>query len=99
MKKALTIGFLALLAASVSHASGDQERTVLDNFLVELDALTEIVNEAERAGTDHPTDIRFDYSALETDLSLIRQGVQDYLRKARREPRDLQPLSGDYRNQ
>lgn len=98
MKKALTIGFLALLAASVSHASGDQERAALENFLVELDALTEIANEAERAATDHPMDVRFDYSALEADLSLIRQGVQDYLRKARREPRELPPLSGDYRN-
>jgi RAQPRD family integrative conjugative element protein len=85
MNKALTIGFLALLAASVSHAYSDQERTALEN-------------ETEREATGHPMDFRFDYSALEADLSLIRQGVQDYLRKARREPRELPPLSGDYRN-
>lgn len=96
MKKALTTFLLLATVATASYAASDEERAALANFITELDALNEIIDESKR-DADASTDFSFDYPALQADLSLIRQGVLDYLQKARREPRELPPLSGDYR--
>jgi RAQPRD family integrative conjugative element protein len=96
MKKVLTAALLSLPIATASYAASDQERTALTNLITELELLTKVVNESQRIA-DPSTDIRFDYPALHADLELIRQGILDHLQKARREPRELPPLSGDYK--
>lgn len=96
MKKALTTFLLLASVTTASHATSDEERAALANFITELDALNEIIDDSKRAA-DLSSEFTFDYPALQADLSLIRQGVLDYLQKARREPRELPPLSGEYR--
>lgn len=96
MKKALTTFLLLVSVTTGSHAASDEERAALANFITELDALNEIIDDSKRAA-DLSSEFTFDYPALQADLSLIRQGVLDYLQKARREPRELPPLSGEYR--
>lgn len=96
MKKALTTFLLLASVTTTSHAASDEESAALANFITELDALNEVIDESKR-GADLSSEFTFDYPALQADLSLIRQGVLDYLQKARREPRELPPLSGEYR--
>jgi RAQPRD family integrative conjugative element protein len=40
----------------------------------------------------------FDYARFQSDLSVIRAGVADYLSPPRAQPRDLTGLNGFYRN-
>lgn len=41
----------------------------------------------------------FDYSRLHADLQRIRIGIDDYLTPRRAQPRDLELLRGDYRQE
>lgn len=95
MKNRLATLILITSLSAASHAAGDRERAALANLLGELDALNRIVGEA-RSAADSDSRTSFNYTALERDLEQVRQGIRDFLNRARREPRELPPLSGGY---
>lgn len=94
----LAVAALAmLLGTAPARAAGDEDaqREQLARINYELERVQAMVAEA---GKHAPTGqrVRFRYDWLEHDLSLIRQGIDDHL-DAPRQPRQVPPLRGDYR--
>jgi len=93
-KQLLSISIFAILVTPV-HAITDQERSALQRFHVELEAISKIIDEAEQAA--NPNDRRqVNYQRLRGDLQKIQQGILDAINAERREPRSLSPIEGDY---
>ena len=86
---------IALLSAP-SYAITDQERSTLQRLNAELEAISEIIDEAEQAVNVHDRRL-VDYQRLRSDLQKIQQGILDTVNAERREPRSLPPVDGDYR--
>lgn len=97
MKKSTSIVALvmSLLISAPSMADQFGERESLAKLMHELDALHEIINEAE-GRHDTTSRIEFNYKALRSDLAKLRFGVKEYLDGQTIEPRKYAPLSGDY---
>jgi RAQPRD family integrative conjugative element protein len=84
------------LAPGLVCADADSEREALARLAHELTALEPLIREAE-AQTNHDARIRFQYNWLRQDLSRIRMGIQEHINAPRTEPRQVEPLRGDYR--
>lgn len=85
---------IALLSAP-SYAITDQERSTLQRLNAELEAISEIIDEAEQAVNVHDRRL-VDYQRLRSDLQKIQQGILDTVNAERREPRSLPPIDGAY---
>ena len=79
------------------NAESDVEREELQRVLEEVHYVQKSLIIA-RNRVDETKKITFNYDALSNDLSLISQGISDYLNEARREPRLLPPIDGEYRH-
>lgn len=88
--------FLVLLS-TLSFAGGDVEREELQRVLEEIKYVKNSLIIARNRVDEHER-LSFNYDALASDLDLISLGISDYLGKARREPRELPELKGDYRH-
>lgn len=87
---------LTLALAGTASAENYAERESLSKLVHELDALKALVDEAQsRANPD--ARIRFQYNQLRKDLVMMRLGIKEHLDGPIIEPRDYEPLSGDYR--
>ena len=86
---------IALLSAP-GYAITDQERSTLQRLNAELEAISEIIDEAEQAVNVHDRRL-VDYQRLRSDLQKIQQGILDTVNSERREPRSLPPIDGAYR--
>lgn len=90
---------LALLGLPRFSAAADEdaERDQLAAIVRQLDQLQ---RQAEHASALAPQEHRryhLDYARFQADLQRIRGGLQDYLAPVRAQPRDVQPLSANYR--
>jgi RAQPRD family integrative conjugative element protein len=90
---------LPLLAAGWSPACADEapERERLAALVRQLDLIDRLAEGAADAAPQGETRYRFDYVRLKDDIERVRAGVKDYLAPPRAQPRDLMPLSGEYR--
>lgn len=86
-----------LFQCASSFAGSDVEREELQRVLEEIQYVKNSLIIA-RNRADEGNRLSFNYDALASDLGLITQGISDYLGKARREPRELHELKGDYRH-
>lgn len=90
---------LILLVAVLSaptYAVTDQERSALQRLNKELEAITNIIDEAQQAV--NPDDRRqVNYQRLRADMLKIQEGILDAANTVRREPRSLPPIEGNYR--
>ena len=72
------------------------EREALNRFLHELQVLEVLLHDA-RAHQNPQQRIKFHYPLVHDDLSKIRDGITAYLHARDSRPRDVEPVSGDYR--
>lgn len=92
---------LSLLSAGFSGNvladNATPERARLEAMLRQLDTIERLI--AEESARSHSEQSRyyFDYTRLNTDLALMRNGIRDYLTPSRAQPRDPATLLGDYR--
>lgn len=92
------LSFLAagLLAVAGPALAGDGERAALARLIHEIDALSPLIEEAEREA-DPDARIRFQYDWLRVDLARMRMAIQEHIDAPATEPRSVPPLRGDYR--
>jgi RAQPRD family integrative conjugative element protein len=85
------------VAVNISAAETQMsEREHLARLVHELVALKPILLAAQRAPKD-PGRERFKYNAINRDLKLMIDGLEDYIYRADQQPRtDITPLSGGY---
>lgn len=91
----LVIASTASFAQSTPDTT-DAERESLARIQYEIQLLQQQVREASK-NAPRGARIQFRYDWLANDLELISRSVQDHL-DAPRQPRNVQPLRGDYRN-
>ena len=84
------------LMPNLIYAINDNERTELSMLLKEIDVIVSMVPDIERTADKHSR-IQFDYEALRNDIAEIKQGISDYVKTSRRDPRKLQVIDGEYR--
>lgn len=94
---ALLLATLWAWALSAFATDTDLHRQDLASALRQLELLDRFV--ANVASTHQPTPderYHFDHTRLREDLQRMRAGIQAYLSPPRAQPREPQPLSGDY---
>lgn len=97
MKFLTTIIFLiGMLTTSFANADLESEREALARLAHELKAIGPLIHEAEQQA-DPTNRIKFQYNWLKQDLAKVTQGIEGYLNNPRAEPRQVEPLQGDYR--
>jgi RAQPRD family integrative conjugative element protein len=83
-------------AAADPVTSQDDENATLVRLIHELDALSPLIQEAEsKALVDKR--IRLNYGWLRRDIALVKDGIEWHLNTPSTEPRNVEPLKGDYR--
>jgi RAQPRD family integrative conjugative element protein len=92
----LAVALSLLAVAGGVRADADAEREVLARLSHEIEALAPLIEEAE-ARTDQDARIRFHYEWLRQDLDRVRLGIAEHLAAPRNQPREIEPLRGDYR--
>ena len=106
--KQIKIFFLTLLLLNIAHAQQATEnsvdvvnergaRQVLARIHNELGYVQGMVNDARQHHLTLPGRLRLDYDRLQYDLELIRHGIFVVLHEPDTAPREIIPLSGDYR--
>ena len=86
---------VCLLNTSIG-SNTDAERAALMQLVDEIEGLAAIIDRAEKAA--NPTSrIQFQYDWLRRDLKLVRQGIEAHFETPNSEPRQFEPLQGDYR--
>ena len=78
------------------YADSEAEHTALAQVVTELKALDKLIDRAEKEA-DPTARVVFQYDWLRRDLNLVRRGIQDHLDTPSSEPREFEPLQGDYR--
>lgn len=102
------IGGVASILAQSATASPEQERVYLLQLLHQINAMQPTLIAAQKAQSQTAR-VQFHYTVyvdaegkrhngLSEDLQLIRTGIQEQLDHAPREPRAMEPISGDYRD-
>ena len=95
----VTAALLCLITVPVAAdpaTSQDDENATLVRLIHELDALTPLINEAEgKALVDKR--VRLNYGWLRRDIALVKDGIEWHLNTPSTEPRNVEPLKGDYR--
>lgn len=92
----LTLTVLLMDGFAFHFADTDAERAVLVQIISELKTLDKLIDRAEKEA-DPTARINFQYDWLRRDLKLVRRGIQDHLDVPSSEPREFEPLQGDYR--
>lgn len=90
----LLVGLIINL--SPSYAASAMERAQLDLVTQQLDVAITVSERAESA-SQRSDRYRLDYPSLRQDMKRIRAGIHDYLSPSRAQPRDLEALRGEYR--
>ena len=83
---------------SIAHLqlrTNETELAALTRLETELLLLEHTVRDAERA-SQHAR-YQFAYDALRRDLTRIRQGIREYRAGELSQPREIEPLDGEYR--
>jgi len=79
-----------------TDSDSDTERAALIQLVDEIEDLSKLIDHAEQAA--NPTArIQFQYDWLRRDLKLVRQGIESHFETPSSEPREFEPLHGDYR--
>ena len=95
LSAALTLG-----SSFPAHADTPAQRQELATALRQLDALERlVVQSASRTPAEPGERYYFDYPRLRDDLARIRIGIQTHLTPSRSQPRDLDELNGNYRQE
>lgn len=81
--------------AQLQLRTNETELAALTRLENELLLLEHTVREAERAGQH--LRYQFSYDALRLDLTRIRLGIREYRAGELTQPREIEPLSGEYR--
>lgn len=92
----LTLSVLTMEGFSFHSSDEDAEHTALVQVVTELKELNKLIDRAEKEA-DPTARISFQYDWLRRDLKLVRRGIQDHLDTPSSEPREFEPLQGDYR--
>lgn len=92
----LTSLLVALSAPHSQAGDSDAEREQLAAVIRQLGITERLAVQTAARTAPAGTRYHFDYARLQQDLQRIRQGIEHYLTPSRAQPRDLQPLSGDY---
>ncbi|MBI4356577.1 MAG: RAQPRD family integrative conjugative element protein [Gammaproteobacteria bacterium] len=87
---------VGLWGASLAYASIESERETLARLAQELRAIEPLIREAEQQ-RDPTSRIKFEYGWLSQDFEKVIYGIEEYLNNPRIEPRQVEPLRGDYR--
>ena len=92
----ITILFSALLILSTPVlATPLSESNSLKRVLLELDAMSPLIEEAQRR-SDRQDRMRLNYPCLITDLNLLKHGLRAAIYAVKHQPRQFQALCGDY---
>jgi RAQPRD family integrative conjugative element protein len=87
-----------LFVASPSALADEAlEHERLAALVRQLDLVDRLAEGAQEAAREAETRYRFDYVRLHDDVERVRAGIRDYLTPPCAQPRDLAPLSGEYR--
>lgn len=92
----LTLLLVALSAAHAWACDSDAEREQLAAVIRQLTITEHLAVQTAARAAPVGTRYHFDYARLQQDLQHIRQGIEHYLTPSRAQPKDLQPLAGDY---
>lgn len=92
----LTLFLVALSAPHARAGDSDAEREQLGAVIRQLDITERLAVQTAALSAPEGTRYHFDYARLQQDLQRVRQGIEHYLTPSRAQPRDLQPLAGDY---
>ncbi len=96
MKTILTLLMMTLVAvAAPAFADAESERANLARLVGEIDYLSRTV-EVYRADAPRNDQYEFDYQTLSHDLSAIRQGIVEYIKRDLSLARDIPPLHTEY---
>jgi RAQPRD family integrative conjugative element protein len=90
---------LALLCIPLpSHADTDDgERAQLAAMVRQLDQLQRQAKQTSALASQERRRYHLDFARLQEDLQRIEVGLQAYLTPPRAQPRDIEPLSANYR--
>jgi RAQPRD family integrative conjugative element protein len=84
--------------ASFATANTTTSRVLLARADLQLRSALQLVKKAQTADKSEHVQI-FNYTALESDLGSVRNGIQDYLNDLRVSPNNIQTLHRTYSNQ
>jgi len=97
----LALAAIVALSTPVRTRAEDAttEEARLAAILRQLDSLDRIAQQGEggEQAAGQRNRYHFDYRRLREDIARIRAGIQGYLSPVRAQPRDPQPLNGQYR--
>ena len=94
---ALLLAALWFWASSASATDPDLHRQNLASTLHQLDLLDRFLVTAASIHQPNPSErYHFDHARLREDLQRVRAGIQAYLSPPRAQPREPEPLAGDY---
>ena len=94
---ALLLATLWTWASVASATDPDLHRQNLASTLHQLDLLERfLVTVASTYQPSHGDRYHFDHARLREDLQRVRAGIQAYLSPPRAQPREPEPLAGDY---
>ncbi len=95
MKNILLV-FVALTITATADADVESEQAALSKLVKEIDFMILKINEI-REDAPTQTRIKFNYSALSTDLENIRAGITDHIKGTLSTGRVIQPIKHQYR--
>lgn len=87
---------MTVTAAADPVTSQDDENATLVRLIHELDALSPLIYEAEGKSLVDKR-VRLNYGWLRRDIALVKDGIEWHLNTPSTEPRNVEPLKGDYR--
>lgn len=94
---ALLLAALWLWASNASATDPDLHRQDLASALHQLDLLDRFLVTVSSTYQPSPAErYHFDHARLREDLQRVRAGIQAYLSPPRAQPREPEPLAGDY---
>lgn len=94
---ALLLGMLCAWASNATTTDPDLHRQDLANALHQLDLLDRFLASITSTYQPSPAErYHFDHTRLREDLQRVRAGIQAYLSPPRAQPREPEPLAGDY---
>ena len=96
MKKYFIALFLIFMSTGVGADQAEIERQNLAKLVTEIDFLIARVEQIKHQRFEQSRLI-FNYQTLSDDLSLIRSGINDFLKGSLNQGRVIEPLKGNYR--
>lgn len=94
-KTGLISSLLLTLVSSIALADSELENTTLARIKNVLNSLTPLIHDAEHQ-QDANARTQFHYAWLREDLNKIIHGINEKLNLSKLEPRNIQPIKGDY---